>query len=1302
MAQFLQAGDFATEGERQAAAVLRTLPNDWTVIANKVLVAGAHRSFEIDFIVVGTHRVFVIDEKGWSGPIHGSDQSWVRADGSSEQSPLNKVDYVAKVLAGYLRARVGSLPQDTHFVEGCVLLSQVTVRPQIRDPRARDGILLLDDSVKMLTARDAEAGVALPPSARERMGRVLFDLSDRPKIPRAIGPYQIQEVTGGPHGSYVLGATHEQGGQRSLALYKVAGADDDLQRFHLREYEALARLLSTGVAPDVLDPFTWSEDYLVVPSYLPSGTPLRALRHAAGRDAAGRELALAAAAFHALAKVHAEGIVHRALSPDSVYVRDGTPPGVLFSGFFAARAGGETVAPKLDELRRVDPYAAPEIALGYGMAEETSDVYSLALVFLERLSGVPIGQLVQPEEKAVRMPSVDTGWSHLPQELVEHLLPVFERALRPGPMAPQGTADAQRPSASLCATRLDELAREARLDAEIAFQRLLDGRYRVERVLGTGASARTLLATDTEADGLFVLKQFLRPDTLAESREARREFEALRGITTCPNLPRVFDIYPTGHDVQVKLEYVEGTTLAGLMDTFVGRLDRWLRLATDLLGAVEHLERRHLLHRDVKPDNVIIRDDTGAAVLIDFGLATSLGTVDPVAGTPRYLPPEAFSADAPPPSSDRYALGVLLFRALSGRLPFAEADGARTQQRLLPLAEVAEELRPYAEVLLRAVHPLPDERPQSAVALRDALLAAQPPQPGSDDLPRSHQINPWVDLVRGLFRNSRGGNADNRGLDSDFARDTYVPTALDERLLPAILRDRPRVVFLSGNPGDGKTAFLERVQDALREGGARRTSAPDDRSGWEWELGGHAFRACYDASEASGARSADQQLAHRLRGLGGASAPEIAVTVLVAINDGRLADFLERQRPDFAWLPGAVDGARRDGDGGAVWLVDLKRRSYVAPDGDRPSVLRRLVGQLVASDRWAPCSSCAARDDCPIYRNSGALAAAGPESPAARLEHALLLAHLRGERHLTVRDIRSGLAFAITADLGCADVHARRARNLPMRAESYWQTAFTTTSQRDVMLGELRALDPAREARPRLERLLFFHQHPDEAPLRAALFADGTDLPPLTDIGEWLAQAKRRLYFESPEHTDAGTGGDAARDTPLPYRHATRFLAALGGGVPAGDLLPLLLRGIGRSDGISGQVLEGHLCLRVAHSEAQGMTVLKRFPLAEFALEVSRAPDSAYLETMPDALVLRHPPSRGRLAISLDLFELLLRLAEGLGPASPEYRALLEDLVPFKSVVQRQSSRDLILVEGTRRLHQLTQENGQLIGKPVG
>ncbi|GAC1462770.1 MAG: hypothetical protein PVSMB2_27080 [Ktedonobacteraceae bacterium] len=86
MAEMISAGPFATEKERTVAEVLRQLPNDWTVICNKILPSG-DRSYEIDFIVIGRQWIFLLDEKSWRGKIQGNDQLWVRADGFSTRSP---------------------------------------------------------------------------------------------------------------------------------------------------------------------------------------------------------------------------------------------------------------------------------------------------------------------------------------------------------------------------------------------------------------------------------------------------------------------------------------------------------------------------------------------------------------------------------------------------------------------------------------------------------------------------------------------------------------------------------------------------------------------------------------------------------------------------------------------------------------------------------------------------------------------------------------------------------------------------------------------------------------------------------------------------------------------------------------------------------------------------------------------------------------------------------------------------------------------------------------------------------------
>src|SRR5689334_22662447 len=101
MAEMIYAGEFATESEKRAAAILSKLPDDWVVICNKMLATHG-RTSEIDFIIIGERLVFMLDEKSWSQEIVGSDQCWAFPSGNSITSPLNKVDYVARPLAGHL------------------------------------------------------------------------------------------------------------------------------------------------------------------------------------------------------------------------------------------------------------------------------------------------------------------------------------------------------------------------------------------------------------------------------------------------------------------------------------------------------------------------------------------------------------------------------------------------------------------------------------------------------------------------------------------------------------------------------------------------------------------------------------------------------------------------------------------------------------------------------------------------------------------------------------------------------------------------------------------------------------------------------------------------------------------------------------------------------------------------------------------------------------------------------------------------------------------------------------------------
>lgn len=1306
MAELISAGEFATEGERRAAEHLRTLPDRWVVICNKTLPTRDGRSYEIDFIIIGSRWVFVLDEKSWRGGITGNDQEWIRADGSSERSPLNKIEAVARVLAGHLRDHVPALRQErTHFVSGGILLSYGDRLPAIhRDPRVPNHVFLLDRVIEQLPTLDKQGGSSKIGTTRDTIKKTLVDLSNRSAVPKNIGIYRVEEVVEHRPGARMLRATTEHGAPRVLMVYDL-GRDPtnahSLKMFYAREFTVLQQLRSTGLVPDVSDPFPWSDDFLILPITPPAGTTLSSHPLPEIRDDLAHELLIAQACFTGLALIHNEKIVHRALGPDVIYItRSGPKPQIQFTNFFAARIGEESIALSLDLLALEDPYAAPLLAGSYGLATRETDMWSLALIFLVRLARASVHEIRSALAQRGTFPSLKSTWGSLPADIVTELDTLFQSLLRQEP-------DTALPAADDVARRLGELARQLKAGVPSdSSDLMLDGRYKVHRVLGRGAMACTYQATDVQTDVIVAVKQF--HNAAEVYNQVKAEYQVLNKMRS-KHLPNIMHVQEPEKDAHVIMEYIPGVTLEDISGEFPWRLERWWNFAQELLNAVDELEQHTMLHRDIKPANIIIHEEGGHVVLIDFGFAVGAGVSQRLAGSPLYMPPEALhpSVTTPPPTTDRYAAAVVMFKVLTSALPFnLDKPGER---ELVSSASIDERVQRIKAAILRAVDPDPQKRYASSKEMRLALQRAMSIAPSPEDTQhRAEMVNPWVDNLRGLYRNSGRGNADNRGMDSDFVRETYVPTALDTHLLPALLDQRPKAVFLSGNPGDGKTAFLAQVQFALQQRGAQLVQ--DDASGWEMHLNGHTVRSCYDASESHKGTSADEQLTARLRDLEGDTLPTAPVTVMVAINDGRLADYFTRQQPTFGWLASQIDKARYATalDEIPVWVVDLKQRAFVTlpTQSSDESVVQRVLERLVDVHQWTQCTSCIAQTACPMYANATALQNLDVRK---RLEYLLLITHLRQQYHITMRDLRSALAYLITSNIACEEVH--RIRNNSdagdnLLQHAYWNIAFQPLETGDDLLASMTILDPARYAQPHLDRFLYFHQSDDDAPRRSKLFANGQDVARTHFARErdWMQAFKRRLYFEVASPSHAISSANQSYAPPgilwyelLPYEHAGAFIAALQDQNNRSTLLQTIAQGILHSDGMVGQQTTGFLTTTVTSSAEQQLVILKQLPLSEFRLHMVQPAHRAGIESIPELLVLEHTSGTPRLELTLDMFELLMRMAEGLQPDAPEFRPLLEDLAPFKSALLLQTTRDLVLIESQYRTHKITQRNGSII-----
>ena len=240
-------------------------------------------------------------------------------------------------------------------------------------------------------------------------------------------------------------------------------------------------------------------------------------------------------------------------------------------------------------------------------------------------------------------------------------------------------------------------------------------RYRAVRPLGSGGSGSVWLARD-ERNGLDVALKIIPREGKAAAR-AEREAQAARRLRH----ERCVRAYDVGHDashVYIAYEYVPGRTVREALRAGLVTDQDAVEIAAQILDALAHAHRTGIVHRDVKPSNVLLEDRDEVAVrLLDFGLAQfdgadTLTAAGDVPGTLAYIAPERLAGADATPESDVWAVGVLLWEALAGRHPFWG----------LPLQEVARAIETGAP-------PLAAERrdlPRRLVAAVDAALDPDP------------------------------------------------------------------------------------------------------------------------------------------------------------------------------------------------------------------------------------------------------------------------------------------------------------------------------------------------------------------------------------------------------------------------------------------------------------------------------------------------------------------------------------------------------------------------------------------------
>ena len=210
----------------------------------------------------------------------------------------------------------------------------------------------------------------------------------------------------------------------------------------------------------------------------------------------------------------------------------------------------------------------------------------------------------------------------------------------------------------------------------IAKGQRINDRYEIEKLIGEGGMANVYLARDTILDRRVAVK-VLRGDLAGDEKFVRRfQREALSASSLShPNIVEIYDVGEDEGNFYIVMEYIEGKTLKQLIKKRgVLSLSETMDIMLQLLDALASAHDSYIIHRDIKPQNIMIKD-SGLVKITDFGIAVALNSTEltqtnSVMGSVHYLPPEQANGKGSTIRSDIYSLGILMFEMLTGKVPF--------------------------------------------------------------------------------------------------------------------------------------------------------------------------------------------------------------------------------------------------------------------------------------------------------------------------------------------------------------------------------------------------------------------------------------------------------------------------------------------------------------------------------------------------------------------------------------------------------------------------------------------------------
>ncbi len=1352
-------------GEKRLIDFLKVnLPDNYYLVPNGEYAIkspqGMVNYWEYDCIVVAPHAIYHIENKDWGGNLIGDDFAWF-INGVERKNPYPGATLKSKLLAGKLGNKNPDWRKARVFT--AITLSNPSQSKFGLDPHCEcyDQVFLLNAILTEFIKDNEKAGKA-PDYISEYQKDIVDYLSGESSVrsmsqKTEILNYKILETLQKTETftEYLCQPKFFADKRYKVREYPLdfpGKTSSELDTIRNRAANASYAQSKMSHCPNIITSQCQFNDeqtaFYEISEYMDECTLRARLRQKTFTQL--EKIGIILDVAYALSEAHSKSVFHRDVCPENIYILSNGSAALANFGhswFVEHNDMHFTVGSSLSK-EDTSPYAPPEFRDEDVSA--ASDLYSLGVIIYELMTGkLPFestlkfrlsGGVLKDEQ----LPShIDSDLPQWLDEIVKHTI-VADMDKRWNDINKVVAAIKQGIISSANANGGVAVVRD-HSDGEINLADLKPGISVTPELilydeLGHGAFGRVFKAKHTLQNKFYALKIF---DRDVSASETINEFEALKDLD---------------HENIVKFTY-NGRTSQGLFYTLMELLDgdnlrdyvtgsmrlpakEVFNMAEGILKALVYMQGKvpPVFHRDIKPNN-IVWDRRSRFVLIDFNISTT--TEDKTfSGTLPYMAPDLILSSQKIDwdcSADTFALGVTMYELLTQTYPWPGSD---------PCPKIGvppTDIRKYnnklsdafADFVMKAIVTDKNNRFKTAQEMLDALSRIGVDgilkyQPVVNTTSRSECID-IVDYINSLYSQSKHGNsgtrAGSKGLELDKL--TYTETKLDKELIADIEALKYKLIIITGNAGDGKTAFIRHIEDR-----GQYRQAFTNKNGSTFRLNGLQFQSNYDGSQDEEERANNDVLNEFFAPFFGLEDySKASEGRIIAINEGRLMDFLGTQEKLAALNKSIEDFFYQEGHSGllpGLMVINLNLRSVTAGDKQNPSLLSQQLKKLTDKNLWTKCQGCPIADKCFIKYNVDTFqdSSAGDEV-IERLEWLMRAIVYKRELHITMRDLRSFIAYMLTRDFSCDQViklvEYIHTENM---AEYYWLhyyfniTApgarpivdyypFPTTESGDRLIRMLRETDIARVALPAFDRDLYYRDKKDENYLifgdrnqnLLAEFNSRNEKLPGWEVNELSSDIVTKRHQTYIRHQYFEGKFDYKRR--LPYRFIDKFCELMKGADEARltETKHSIATAISASEGCDNTVLtQGYLILASNHVGDKISKSYRRFNLDEFELFVNKTDHlTKYIEYESDSFIFRHKKDTFiQLTVSLDLYEMLQYIKDGFTPSVNDLKGKFIELQIFKNLLESKTFNEILVTKNNKKFSIIRlDENKHIIIEPL-